>query len=87
MKLSPASYIIHVFGGVRAAARAIGYDHSTISRWPKPRFEKGTNGLVPQEAQQKFLKAAKRLNLDLNPADLVVGREVPLEALQKQKQK
>ena len=71
MKLSPAEYVIHVFGGVRATARAIGVTPTSISKWT--RREEGT---VPTSKMKKIIKKAELLGLDITPDDLVLGREV-----------
>ena len=72
--MSPASYVIKVFGGVRETARAIGRSPSSVSKWTKSREQRGCAGKVPGAAQRLILRAAIRLRLDIKPEDLVVGR-------------
>lgn len=72
MQLSPANYIIHIFGGVRPAGRAIGRDASAICQWRK-------KGRIPSKAQQEILEIAKRYVLDITPDDLISGRVVSVE--------
>ena len=76
MRVSPAEYVIKVFGGVRKVARAIGRDPASVSRWRRTAGQKGTDGRIPSKAQQELLIQAKALGLDLNPEDLLIGREV-----------
>ncbi len=81
MKLSPARYVIHAFGGVTALARAIKRDHSTVSRWQNSKDLKGTGGYIPMPAQRDILRVAKRLGIDITPDDLILGREISKEEL------
>lgn len=67
--LSPSSYLVYRFGGVRKAAGAIGRDPSTVSRWAK-------SGRVPSSIQRQVLKKAKELRLDITAKDLIFGRKV-----------
>lgn len=72
--LTPAEYVIQTFGGVRATARAIGRDKSSVSVWRRAKTRKGTGGLIPHKAQPLILQAAKERGLDITPTDLIVGR-------------
>lgn len=74
--MNPAEYVIHVFDGVRATARAIGRSPSSVSKWQKPRAERGCNGQIPSAAQLLILKKAKELALDVTPDDLIYGRKI-----------
>lgn len=76
MKLSPAEYVIRVFGSVRETARAVDRDESCVSRWKAPKSKGGTGGKIPGPVQDTILKKARRKNLDITPHDLVYGREV-----------
>ena len=69
-KLNAPDYVIHIFKGVRATARAIGRDPSAISKW------RHVTKIVPTAAQRKILELAKRDKLDITPNDLVYGRAV-----------
>ncbi|MBA3755318.1 MAG: hypothetical protein H0X02_03405 [Nitrosomonas sp.] len=71
MKLSPTEYVIQVFEGVRATAKAIGFDASNISKWRKYR-----HGLIPHAAQIAILKTAKERGLDITGEDLILGRSM-----------
>lgn len=72
--LSPAEYVIKAFGGVRATARAIGRDKSSVSVWRRSKDKKGTGGLIPHKAQPLILEAAKERGIDVTPNDLIIGR-------------
>ena len=65
----PAHYVIHIFGGVRATARAIGRDPGAIVRWKY-------TGQVPSVAQRLILNVAKKRRLDITPNDLAYGRKL-----------
>lgn len=61
--MTPARYIIEQFGGVRAAAKAIGVAPSTVSTWNKRRTTtdyRGLNGRIPAKNWDAILRAAKR---------------------------
>lgn len=73
-QLNPAEYVIHIFGGVRATARALNKTPSTISKW-----QRQNNGIIPSSNLQTIIDKAKELNLDITPDDLVYGRAVEVE--------
>lgn len=68
MHMTPAQYVIHIFKGVRATARAVGRTPSSVSKWQKAR--------IPSGAHRKILDVAKERGLDLTSNDLVYGRTV-----------
>ena len=74
--MSPAEYIIKIFGGVRATARALNRSPSTVSKWRKPRKEGGTGGQIPTLIQWQVLKLARRQQLPITADDIVHGRVV-----------
>jgi len=76
MQLSPAQYIIYVFGGVRKAGLAIGRSAAAISKWNKSKKNKGTDGRIPGPAQMDILNVAMRRKLDITADDLIHGRKV-----------
>ena len=47
--MTPASIVVTHFGGVRATARKLGVNPSTVCRWGKSKEEGGTGGSVPQD--------------------------------------
>lgn len=74
--LTPAEWVVRVFGGIRPAARALGKTPQAIGFWLRPKSRKGTDGRVPSKAQQGVLRVAKRLHLDVTEADLINGRVI-----------
>lgn len=68
---SPAARVITAFGGVRATARIIGRNSSTISRWLKPRAEGGTGGLIPSNLQKSILDHAAAQGMKITAVDLI----------------
>lgn len=71
MKLKPAEYVVHIFGGVRASARKLKISPSTVSRW------RTTGGEVPTRARKKILKYAMKNGMDITPSHLEWGYEFP----------
>ena len=70
MILTPAEYVIITFGGVNATARAIGRSPAAVSKWKRPREEKGTDGEIPRSVRKDILDYAKRHQLDITTHDL-----------------
>lgn len=70
---TPADKVIDAFRGVRATARALGRNPSSISRWRKPVDEGGTGGRVPGNLQAAILEKAKAAGLKLSAEDLIVA--------------
>lgn len=68
---SPAEKVIDAFGGVRATARALGRNPSSISRWRRPQEEGGTGGRVPGGLQAVVLQKAREAGLYLTADDLI----------------
>lgn len=68
---SPAARVITAFGGVRATARIVLRNSSTISRWLKPRIDGGTGGLIPSSLQQAILDHARANDIAISAADLI----------------
>jgi hypothetical protein len=75
--LTPAQYIVLVFGGVRKASREIGRSPSRVSAWLK------RHGRIPSAAQLRILEIAKSRGLDITPKDLICGRRVERKVLGK----
>lgn len=63
--MSPADYVISVFGGVTETAAALKRDPSSVSRW---------NYYVPQKLHKKIIALAKKRKIDITERDLVQGR-------------
>lgn len=78
--LSPAEYVIRIFGGVRKTARAIGVSPTAVVGWRAIGRRKEQLGRVPSKSQRRILERARELGLDLTAEDLIMGREVLIEA-------
>lgn len=71
MLIKPADWVIRVMGGVRPAARMLGISPMAVSYW-----RTRSKGRIPAKDQQKILKVSRIKNLDIQPADLVIGRNI-----------
>jgi hypothetical protein len=71
--VTPADRVITAFGGVRATARVLGRNPSSISRWRIPREDGGTGGRVPSALQLAILNGAKAAGIALSAEDLIVA--------------
>lgn len=69
--MSPAEKVIGAFGGVRATARALELNSSSVSRWRMPAEKRGLCGRVPSVHQATILRLARERGLQLTPADLI----------------
>ena len=76
MHLRPADYVIHIFGGVRATARALGRSPSSVSRWQTYTNRDGVVGAIPSALQALILDRAEELDLDISAVDLIQGRKI-----------
>lgn len=74
--LTPSQYVIRIFGGVRKLSKAIGRTPASVSKWGKSRSEKGCGGNIPTNAQIIILEIARQRKLDINPQDLVIGKNI-----------
>lgn len=68
--MSPAEKVIAAFGGVRATARALNINSSSVSRWRMPADKRGLDGRVPSIHQARILRLAEG---KLTAADLIHG--------------
>ena len=71
--MSPAHIVISRFGGVRALARLLGKDPSTVHRWKMPPDKGGLGGRIPSTAQGRLLDLARERGVELTPAELISG--------------
>lgn len=71
MMNSPADKVIAKLGGVRATARALGLNSSSVSRWRMPPEKRGLGGRVPSVHQSRILQIARERGVDLTAADLI----------------
>lgn len=69
---TPADKCISAFGGVRALARALERNPSSVVRWRKPKDEGGSNGAVPSALQGRILAIAQARGLSLTADDLIL---------------
>lgn len=69
---TPANKVIAAFQGVRATARALDRNPSSVSRWRKSREDGGTDCRVPSNLQEKVLLAAQSRGIALTADDLIV---------------
>lgn len=74
--LSPADYVIHIFGGVRATGRAIGITGQAVSYWRKQKSRGGKGGRIPRKAQAMILSHALLNGFDITANDFLHGRKV-----------
>lgn len=75
-KLSPAEYVIKMFGGVRPTSRLFVKSASNISRWQNYCPKTNPKGTIPSKYHRSILEKAAELNIDITPRDLIYGREV-----------
>ena len=64
-----AQNVIKKCGGVSAVARITKRAESSIYKWTYPKDKGGTDGLIPSEVQVMLMDAARRGEVDLEPAD------------------
>ncbi len=69
---TPADCCIEAFGGVRALARALDRNPSSVVRWRKPKEEGGSNGAVPSALQGRILFIAQARGLKLTAEDMIL---------------
>jgi hypothetical protein len=69
---TPADKCIEAFGGVRALARALERNPSSVVRWRKPKDEGGSSGAVPSSLQGRILALAQERGLPLTAEDLIL---------------
>jgi hypothetical protein len=75
--ISPAEFVIGVFGGLTATARAVGLPVTTVQGWKD-------RGKIPQDHWNKLISAAKaERDRDLQVSDLFNRHpvEAPAEAV------
>ncbi len=83
MHLTPAAYVISIFGSMRKTARAVGRTNAAVCMWTKPRIRGGCGGHVPAAAQRIILALAQKNFLPITPKDLLLGREVKIKKTRK----
>lgn len=73
--MTPVDILVSRFGGVRALARLVKKDPSTIHRWKMPAAKGGMDGRVPSSMQTRMLELAKDHGVELTALDLVAGSD------------
>jgi transposase-like protein len=69
--MSPADKVIAAFGGVRATARALDLNSSSVSRWRMAKEKRGLDGRVPSTKQSAILRISRERGLGLTADDLI----------------
>ena len=69
---TPADKCIDAFGGVRALARALERNPSSVVRWRKPKDGGGSAGAVPSSLQGRILAMAQERGLQLTAEDMIL---------------
>jgi hypothetical protein len=75
MHFTPAAWVIRQFGA-RPLARVIGRSHSSVHRW-RTRSTCHVPGAIPSDVMPAILDAAAKQGVDVQPVDLIRGRELP----------
>ena len=71
--MTACHHIIDSFGGLTALSRALGHKHvTTVQGWKQ-------RGIIPAHRQQEVLNAARRLGIDMSPADFFEAAEAESE--------
>lgn len=65
-RFDQAQRLIHIFGGQRKLAHAVGVNRLTVRRWTRPPPE-GTDGLVPTSQVLAVLQAAHLFGVEIPP--------------------
>lgn len=66
--MTPYEYVRHLFPHASKLAEILGITRQAI-------YDQDTRGTIPTSWHSALLEYAKKKKLDLNPADLVVGRK------------
>lgn len=67
--MNPAQRVIEKCGGVARVAALTNRTTSWVYKWTYPKEKNGRGGYVPHEDAEALLAAAKRGEVDLDPAD------------------
>lgn len=71
--MTPIQRVIEKIGSVEAVAEMCGVTVQRAKRWSYPRSRGGTDGNIPVKCMRKLLANAKKLGIDLSPADFFDG--------------
>ena len=72
--LTPAEYVVHVFGGYQKVATAINTERSVVHHWVTRK-----RGRVPLKNFNVILTYCAAHSLDITQNDLIQGRMVKME--------
>lgn len=78
MYMSPAQYVIHAIGGVRATAKIVYRTPAAVSKWKALKRKGGAAGRVPKKNHAIILAYACANAIDITEEDLKLGRRVIL---------
>jgi hypothetical protein len=62
--MTPAKIVISKFGGVRATARALGLNASTVCQWDNEKERGGTGGVIPQKYFKTIMDTFPEVTLE-----------------------
>lgn len=72
--MTPAQVVVECFMGVRATARVLQVNASTVCRWLKPKHMGGTGGMVPAQYHQTLIVEAAKMRRLLTEQHLRIGK-------------
>lgn len=72
--ITPAAIVVAKFGGVRALARALGLNPSTVCKWGLPKERGGCDGRIPHKHHRALLDLASDRKKRLTLKELCFGR-------------
>lgn len=77
--MAPGAYAVHIFGGARHLAVAIGVNPGMVSHWCKGRrhVEPRVPEPIPTKHIRTILVVARERGLPVTPDDLIWGRDLP----------
>jgi len=70
-QITPAKYVVRLFGGIRPLARALKMSPGSICYWLKPKTRGGAGGRIPSTSHAAIRKAAEKAGLELSPTALI----------------
>jgi hypothetical protein len=73
---SPAEIVRELFEGIRPAAKRLGRNPSSVSKWQTYKNSKGEIGRVPASLYPKIIAEARALRKRVTYKDLVEGRYI-----------
>jgi hypothetical protein len=74
MRVSPADYVVEVFGGDSQLAQLLGKTRECVRRWRLDVAKGGLGGRIPTPSQRQIMALARKFKLDITYEDIVEGR-------------